>query len=137
MPDVRTNLLLAHDWKLSAATTTFNRDGKAEVLDGYATTSPCAQDNITKFNADKSISYGEGAVSCALPADREEPRPGSWSFNKDQTELTINRQQLHDADEVFDVLDLSERTLQIRRTYTYRINNRDYTGVEDYTYTGL
>jgi hypothetical protein len=132
--DVRTSLLLAHDWKLSAQTITFNHDGKVEIIDGYAGTIACGRDNTTKFNTDKSLTYAEGAVACS-PA--LQPQTGSWSFNNDQTELTINGPQFHGAPSKFQVLDLTERTLQIRHTYTYRQDNRDYTGVEDYTFTAL
>jgi hypothetical protein len=133
-PDVRTSLLLAHDWKLAAQTLTFNHDGKAEIIDGYASTIECARDNTTRFNTDKSLTYAEGAVSCA---PNLQPQTGSWFFNQNQTELSINSPQLHGATSVFQVLDLTEKTLQIRHTYTYRQDNHDYTGVEDYTYTAL
>lgn len=134
MADVRTNLLLAHDWKIAANTLTFNHDGKADVTDTYAGTPDCGRDNITKFNNDKSLTYSEGATSC-FPSGP--PQTGSWSFNKDQTELTINGPQFHGAPSVFQVLDLTDKTLQIRHTYTYRIDNHDYAGVEDYTFTAL
>ena len=134
--DVRTSLLLAHDWKLAAQTLTFHRDGKTEVIDGYSSMMPCNQDNVTRFHADKSITYGEGATSCAYAGDMAAPEPGSWTFNSDQTELTIDGYSLH-YDSTLQVLDLTEKTLQLRHTYTYRQNNRDYTGVEDYTYTAL
>lgn len=134
IPDVRTNLLLAHDWKMVANTITFNHDGKTEVMNGYDGTVDCARDNTTKFNKDKSLTYAEGAVACAPDL---QPQTGTWTFNGDQTELTINSPQLHGAASVFQVLDLTEKTLQIRHTYTYRQDNQDYTGVEDYTYTAL
>jgi hypothetical protein len=133
VPDVRTSLLLAHDWKLAAQTLTFYRDGKTEVIDGYSSMVPCSQDDVTKFHADKSITYGEGDISCINSGDRTAPEPGSWTFNDDQTELTIDSYVLHYGS-VLQVLDLTEKTLQLRHTYTYRINNRDYTGVEDFTY---
>lgn len=133
--DVRTSLLLAHDWELAAQTTTFNREGKAEVMDIYASTIACGRDNVTKFNANNSLTYSEGKITCA--GNTQGPLTGSWAFNKDQTELTINSPQLHGAASVFQVLDLSDQHLQIRHTYTYRQDDHDYTGVEDYTFKAL
>ena len=133
--DVRTSLLLAHDWKLSAQSVTYYQSGTATVQEVYSSIMPCTQDDITKFNADKTITYGEGATKCPNPGEMAPVEPGSWFFNGNQTELSINAHQLHDAAQAYQVLVLTEQTLQIRSTYTYRYNNRDYTGVEDYTYT--
>jgi hypothetical protein len=135
--DVRTNLLLAHDWKLSAQSVTYHRDGNATVQEVYSSILPCTQDDVTKFNADKTIAYSEGTTECPKPGEMAPVEPGSWFFNNDQTELSINAHQLRDAAKVFQVLVLTEKTLQIRHTYTYRANDRDYTVVEDYTYTAL
>ena len=138
VPDVRTSLLLAHDWKLAAQSVTYHRDGtNATVQEVYSSIAPCAQDDVTKFKADKTIAYGEGATQCGKPGEMAPVEPGSWYFSADQATLYINQHQLRDATEAFQVLVLTEKTLQIRHTYTYRANNRDYTGTEDYTYTAL
>jgi hypothetical protein len=131
LADVRTSLLLAHNWKITAQTLTFNHDGKADVIETYAATPACRRDDVTKFNSDKSLIYSEGATSCS-PVTL--PQPGSWFFNEDQTILTLDAQQFHGP---FQVLDLTDKTLQIRHTYTYRQDNHDYAGVEDYTFTAL
>ncbi len=133
--DARTSLLVAHDWQVAAQTTTYPHDGKAEVMDVYASTSACVRDNSIRFNADKTLAHKEGTLKCA--PDVVSPHAGAWHFNADQTELTINDEQLYDADKVYQVLDLTEQTLQIRYTYTYSINGRQYAGIEDYTYTAL
>ena len=136
--DVRTSLLLAHDWKLAAQSVTYHRDGSnAIVQEVYSSIVPCAQDDVTKFNADKTIAYGQGATECLKPDERSPVEPGSWYFSDDQTTLYINQHQLRDATQAYQVLVLTEQTLQIRHVYTYRQNNRDYTGTEDYTYTTL
>jgi len=136
--DVRTSLLLAHDWKLAAESVTYHRDGSnAIVQEVYSSITPCAQDNLTKFNADKTIAYSEGATECYKPGEMAPVEPGSWYFSDDQTTLYINQHQLRDATQAYQVLVLTEQTLQIRHVYTYRQNNRDYTGTEDYTYTAL
>jgi len=138
VPDVRTSLLLAHDWKLAAQSVTYHRDGNNVIVqEVYSSIAPCAQDNVTKFNADKTIGYGEGAIECYMPGEMAPAEPGSWYFSDDQTTLYINEHQLRDATEAYQVLVLTEQTLQIRHVYTYRQNNRDYTGTEDYTYTAL
>lgn len=136
--DVRTSLLLAHDWKLAAQSVTYHRDGSnAVVQEVYSSIQPCAQDDVTKFNADKTIAYGEGATRCGAPGEMAPAEPGSWYFSDDQTTLHTNQHQLHDATQAYQVLVLTEQTLQIRHVYTYRQNGRDYTGTEDYTYTAL
>jgi hypothetical protein len=136
--DVRTRLLVAHDWKLAAQRITYHRDGSnAVVRNVYKSLSACAQDDVTRFNADKTIAYGEGATECPKPGEMAPVAPGSWYFNDDQTTLYINQHQLRDATDAFQVLVLTEQTLQIRHTYTYRANDRDYTGTDDYTYTAL
>ncbi|RZL14032.1 MAG: hypothetical protein EOO62_06560 [Hymenobacter sp.] len=136
--DVRTSLLLAHDWKLAAQSVTYHRDGSnAVVQEVYSSIVPCAQDDVTKFNADKTIAYDEGATQCGKPGEMAPAEPGSWYFSNDQTTLYINEHQLHDATAAYQVLVLTEQTLQIRHVYTYRQNARDYTGTEDYTYTAL
>lgn len=138
VPDVRTSLLLAHDWKLAAQSVTYHRDGnKATVQEVYSSIAPCAQDDVTRFNADKTIAYGEGATQCGKPGEMAPAEPGSWYFSGDQATLYLNQHQLRDATEAYQVLVLTEQTLQIRHAYTYRLNNRDYTGTEDYTYTAL
>jgi hypothetical protein len=138
VPDVRTSLLLAHDWKLAAQSVTYHRDGgNATVQEVYSSIAPCAQDDVTKFNADKTIAYGEGATPCGKPGEMAPVEPGSWYFSDDQTTLYINEHQLRDATEAYQVLVLTEQTLQIRHTYTYRANDRDYTGTEESTYTAL
>jgi len=138
VPDVRTSLLLAHDWKLAAQSVTYHRDGSnAIVQEVYSSIQPCTQDDVTKFNADKTIAYGEGATQCPKYGEMAPIAPGSWYFSDDQATLYINQHQLRDATEAYQVLVLTEQTLQIRHVYTYRINNRDYTGTEDYTYTTL
>jgi hypothetical protein len=136
--DVRTSLLLAHDWKLAAQSVTYHRDGSnAIVQEVYSSIIACAQDDVTKFNADKTIAYGEGATECPKYGPMAPVEPGSWYFSDDQTTLYINQHQLRDATEAYQVLVLTEQTLQIRHVYTYRQNDRDYTGTEDYTYTAL
>jgi hypothetical protein len=138
VPDVRTSLLLAHAWKLAAQSVTYHRDGSnAVVQEVYSSLQPCAQDDLTTFNADKTISYGEGATRCPQPGPMAPVEPGSWYFSDDQTTLYINEHQLRDATEAYQVLVLTEQTLQIRHLYTYRQNGRDYTGAEDFTYTAI
>jgi hypothetical protein len=132
--DTRTPLLLAKNWQLSAQTTTFTDNGKAQVMDVYASTAPCARDNYTTFRQDKSLTYNEGKTLCGPSALLGK---GSWSFNSELTELTIDSPQLHGAPSVFQVLDLTDRTLQLRHTYTYSQDSKWHTGVEDYVFTAL
>lgn len=86
----KTGILIAKPWKETARTISpaIDINGKM-VTDLYAEGEECDNDDIYKFNADKTYVAEEGATKCN-PADPQVWDTGTWSFNADETQLIVN-----------------------------------------------
>jgi hypothetical protein len=107
----RTDLLTAKSWRL----TTIN----ATLPNGTPIPSSllpaCYSDDTFKFNADKTVVQDAGAIKCN--STDPQTQTGTWSFNSDQSKLTIavpNSLLNGEAD----VKELTSSTLRINATPT-------------------
>jgi hypothetical protein len=85
----KTELLTAHYWQTTAITVDpplpyFG----TTITDLFSQFENCDKDDIKKFNTNNTIIYDEGATKCD-PADPQTEN-GVWSFNSDETILTID-----------------------------------------------
>ena len=79
----RVDLLTAKAWRLTTINLT--------LLDGTPIPSSllptCFSDDTFKFNADKTVVQDAGAIKCN--STDPQTQTGTWSFNSDQSKLTI------------------------------------------------
>lgn len=77
----KTDLLLAKTWKVTdikvASQSVFNPPFVAA----------CDKDDLTKFNANKSVTFDEGSLKCDPTA--AQTQTGSWDFTTNETKLKI------------------------------------------------
>lgn len=114
----KTDLLTSSSWKITALTIdpafpTFDNQGNitGSTNDLFAMMGDCSKDDIYSFNADKTMSMDEGASKC----DNSDPQKntGSWSFNSDETTLTITA----DGDpQTMTILELTDKVLKLKST---------------------
>jgi hypothetical protein len=83
------DLLTGKNWILTAETVSpaINFNGIL-ITDLYAQMDDCTKDDISKFNADGTYTFEEGATKC----DVNDPQvfdSGTWVFNSDQTILVL------------------------------------------------
>lgn len=104
----RTDLLTAKSWRLTTVTASLNG------LPLPASSLPaCYLDDSFKFNADKTVIQDAGATKCS--STDPQTQSGTWSFNNDQSKLTIAvTGSLLNGDA--DIKELSSSTLRIYAT---------------------
>lgn len=109
----KTELLTAHYWKLTAMTVD---PPLLTVTDLYAQMSPCAKDDIQKYNTNNTVVYDEGATKC----DAADPQTttSSWTFNSTETIITEDGENEN-------VLNLTENELKL--SYIFTDNGINYT----------
>jgi len=114
----KTDLLTSGSWKMTALTIdpafpTFDNEGNitGSTNDLFAMMEDCSKDNIYSFNTDKTLSLDEGASKC----DNSDPQKstGSWSFNSDETTLTIT---IEEYPETMIILELTDKDIKLKST---------------------
>ncbi len=108
--DEKTNkdLLVGKDWKMTALTI---NPAVNSMTDFYAFLPACTKDDLTKFNSDGTVNFDEGASKC----DSGDPQTtyGTWSFNADQTVLSVTADGLTEA---YTISELTETVLKFSYT---------------------
>jgi hypothetical protein len=108
--DEKTNkdLLVGKDWKMTALTI---NPAVNSMTDFYAFLPACTKDDLTKFNSDGTVNFDEGASKC----DSGDPQTtyGTWSFNADQTVLSVTADGLTEA---YTISELTETSLKFSYT---------------------
>ena len=81
------------------------------MTDFYAFLPACTKDDLTKFNSDGTVNFDEGATKC----DSGDPQTtyGTWSFNSDQTVLSVTSEGLTEA---YTISELTETVLKFSYT---------------------
>ena len=116
----KTELLTGKNWKLTSSIVSPAFFGETDL---YASMLSCEKDNITIFNSNGTVTDDQGATKCD-PSDPQQSTTYNWSFNTDQTILTI------DGDDGI-IITLSTTTLKISVVIAYGGTN--YTFTETYT----
>lgn len=125
----KTKLLTGSSWKMTAFTMepgfpifdeNFNIIGYS--TDMFADMDTCEKDDTHKFNTDQSVITDEGATKC----DSSDPQKtnGTWSFNSDETGITITEDGLS---ETVTILELTDKVLKFKSTETYDSVTTTYT----------
>jgi len=108
--DEKTNkdLLVGKNWKMTVLTINPAVFG---VTDFYAVLDACTKDDLTKFNSDGTVNFDEGASKC----DSGDPQTtyGTWSFNADQTVLSVTSEGLTEA---YTISELTDTVLKFSYT---------------------
>jgi outer membrane usher protein FimD/PapC len=107
----RVDLLTAKSWRLSTATVTANGLPVPTSLVLPA----CTSDDTFKFNLDKTVIQDAGATKCN--STDPQTQNGTWSFNNDQSKLTIAIPGSLLSGEA-DIKELTSSTLRIYGTPT-------------------
>ncbi len=115
---VNTDLLTSSIWKMTAFTVdpafpTFDNEGNitGSTNDLFAMMDDCSKDDTYSFNTDKTLIIDEGASKC----DNSDPQKvtGSWSFNSDETTLTIT----FDGDpQTMTIIELTDKVIKLKYT---------------------
>jgi len=85
----KTDLLSGKNWILTAETVSPAIDYNGNlVTDLYAQMDDCDKDDISKFNANGTYTFEEGATKCDVN-DPQVWESGTWVFNSDQTILIL------------------------------------------------
>jgi hypothetical protein len=114
----KTDLLTSGAWKVTAETIdpgfpTFDNEGNitGSTNDLFAMMEDCSKDDIISFKSDKTLIMDEGASKCYN--DSPQKNTGSWSFNSDETTLTITA----DVDpQTMTILELTDKVLKLKTT---------------------
>ncbi|QQS27941.1 MAG: DUF5004 domain-containing protein [Sphingobacteriales bacterium] len=114
-----TELLTGTDWRITAWTVSPAILG---ITDWYANMEPCEKDDSFSFNSDGSASIDEGASKC--DPDDPQTETGTWSFNSDETLLTI----IADGEtQSWEIIDLTNKVLKIKWVNTDPDDGTTYT----------
>jgi hypothetical protein len=77
----KTDVLTAKSWKVTDIKIADKSIFKTILVDS------CSKDDLTKFNANKSVTFEEGKVKC--DASSPQARTGSWEFTTNETKLKV------------------------------------------------
>jgi hypothetical protein len=77
----KTDLLTAKSWKVTDVKIAGQTIFDSPLVEA------CEKDDLTKFNANKSITFDEGAEKC--DASSPQSRTGSWEFTTNETKLNM------------------------------------------------
>jgi hypothetical protein len=118
----KTELLTAHYWQVTALTIDPPLSiGGTQISDFYAQLDNCTKDNLEKYNTNNTVTYDEGPTKCD-PADPQ-TQTSPWSFNSDETILTIDG-------ESYKVLTLT--STQLKMSFSELIGGINYTYTATY-----
>ncbi len=115
---VNTDLLTSSIWKMTAVTVdpafpTFDYEGNitGSTNDFFSMIEDCLKDDTYSYNADKSLVLDEGASKC----DNSDPQKvtGSWSFNSDETTLTIT---FDGYPQTMTIIELTDKVIKLKYT---------------------
>lgn len=135
----KTDLLAAKNWRIVSQSSTYSsssiNNGAAITSNKYTAMPSCERDNFFKFSATSTLILDEGDSKC----DSSDPQKqhGSWSFNSDQTKLTLNDPSQAIPMGTFDVVSLSASKLELRYSYSYSSGGISATQNENVTLTAL
>jgi len=89
-PKTAKDYLTAGFWKMTAGTIDPGIDfGGTVITDFYAFLDACEKDDLTRFNADGTITDDEGATKCD-PDDPQTTTDGSWVLSADNKTVTMS-----------------------------------------------
>jgi hypothetical protein len=101
----KTELLTASPWKATSITISPGIDfgGGVLITDFFAQMESCEKDDLTKYDANKTGVYDDGATKC----DPKDPQTNTftWSFDLSETKIT-------EDGETLDIEELTETTLK-------------------------
>ena len=128
-PKTKTELLTASGWKATSLTVSpaidFNMDGTPDS-DLMQFVDACSKDDITTFKTDKTYTEDEGATKCD-PADPQVFATGNWTFNGDETAVTLTETGATQSD-TYTIAELTENTLKYTQTETISGQTYTFTG---------
>lgn len=82
--------LVSGNWKTTAITVSPGINfGTTVITDFFAQEDDCQKDDLTKFNADGTITDDEGATKCD-PNDPQTTNDGTWILSADGKSVTID-----------------------------------------------
>jgi hypothetical protein len=131
----KADMLAAKSWRVSAASSTYTINGVPLVTNEYASMTACEKDDFTKFNANKTATFDQGASKCD-PSDPQS-RSGTWELTANDAKLNIYDPGQGSIAIPFDIISMSATTLQVRNTYSYSANGISATQTTDVTYTAF
>ena len=124
-PPTKTELLTASSWKITAQTISPAIDTLGSLkTDLYAITDACTQDDLYNFNASKTYTFEEGATKCN-PSANQIWDSGTWTFNTDETQISILSSEVGSTPSYFTILELTASN--IKTTEPYIKNSVTYT----------
>ncbi len=119
----KTELLTAHYWQATALTIDPPLSiGGIQISDLYSQSENCVKDNLEKYNTNNTFISDEGPTKCD-PTDPQTEN-GVWSFNSDETILTVDG-------ESYKVLTLTSTQLKV--SVIDLIDGINYTYTATYT----
>lgn len=101
-----TELLTGNTWRITAWTVSPPILG---ITDWYADSEACETDNLYTFETGGIAKLDEGPTKCN--ASDAQTTTGTWSFNADETELTVTAEGVT---QVWQVQDLTDSTLRVK-----------------------
>ncbi|MBW6491975.1 MAG: lipocalin family protein [Lentimicrobium sp.] len=129
-PPIKNELLTALNWRMTANSVSsempvYDEDGNITGYSGdeYAQMETCFKDDLTKFDTDLTVNFGEGATKC----DDNDPQTvsGTWAFKSSETMLAVNEDG---CTRDVNILELSASILKLQyssgfgsETYTFAI----------------
>lgn len=117
----KTEMLAGGHWTLTALTLSpAIIIGGVSYTDGLAVYPECSKDDFQEFFSDGTYNYDEGATKC--DANGPQTETGTWKFNSDETELTINGPSYTD---VWKITSLTSTTMT--SVYHFTQDGVDYT----------
>lgn len=94
-PSEREGLLTTPNWHLTSVIQTQTAASGAVVTNDITpanATLPCAKDDFTHFNTDRSFIVNQGTIKCS-PSGAQQTTPGTWGFAANETEIVFDPNQ--------------------------------------------
>lgn len=128
----RTDLLTAHNWRLSAGTYVVTENGATTTTDLYARLDACAKDNFSKYNVDHSSFQDGGVIKCS-PTEPQVLTTSTWALLTNDTELSVTANGSGATTYIYKITALTTTTLSILLTTT----SQGKTDELSYTYVAI
>ena len=128
----KTDMLTAGNWKLTAINISPSLEiGGLQYSDIFGFLPDCSKDDLTKFNSNGSVNFDEGPIKC--DAGSPQTTYGTWSFNADETKLTVIDSDGLPSENT--ISELTDATLKFTFTSVEDLGNGEKTYTVTYTFT--
>ena len=126
-PQTKTEILTAHNWKITAQTTTVNSNPPSDT---YALKKDCNKDDFTTFATDGKLTVDEGPSKCAI--NEPQTQIGTWEFTENESKLKMTQ---NNTPVEYSITELTPTKIELTysQSFTQSGQTNNYTYVTTYS----